>query len=64
MDYPNGYPSNLLSETPEVKILHYDEKNLTFPIKEKCAIITNSTRLIQIPNMRPDNKLLFWHYEI
>ena len=63
MDYPNGYPSNLLSETPEVKILHYDEKNLHFPIKEKCAIITNSTRVIQIPNMRSDNKLLFWHYE-
>ncbi len=63
MDYPDGYPSNLLSETTEVKILHYDEKNLNFPIKEKCAIITNSTRVIQIPKMRSDNKLLFWHYE-
>ncbi|MBO5386265.1 glycosyltransferase [bacterium] len=63
MDYPNGYPCNLLSDSPDIKIVYYDEKNPTFPIKEKCVIITNSTRVIQIPNMRKDNKLLFWHYE-
>ncbi len=63
MDYPEGYPSSILADTPEVEILEYNENNIKFPIKDKCIIVTNSTRAIQINKMNPDNKILFWHYE-
>ena len=62
MDYPDGYPSQLLRRT-NVTILTYRLEDNSFPVQEKCVIITNSTRAIQLTNMRPDNKLLFWHYE-
>lgn len=63
MDYKDGYLEYLIKQEPRIKFLHYSEDMTTFPLKEKCIIITNSTRVIQIPNMRSDNKLLFWHWE-
>lgn len=61
-DYKNGYPSSLL-ENSGVKIVEYVDKEIEFPIKEKCIVITNSTRAILLKKMRPDNKIFFWHYE-
>lgn len=62
MDFKDGYPSRLLENT-EVKILEYNEEEVEFPLHDKCIVVTNSTRAIQLTKMRPDNKLLFWHYE-
>lgn len=61
-DYKNGYPSSLL-ENSGVKIVEYLDKEIEFPIREKCIVITNSTRAILLKKMRPDNKIFFWHYE-
>ena len=63
MDYKGGYPSKLLANNPDIKILTFDDNTSAFPLKEKCIIVTNSTRVIQIKNMNPENKILFWHYE-
>lgn len=62
MDFLNGYPSQLLKDTG-VTILEYRDEDDTFPVDEKCIVVTNSTRAIILKKMRPDNKLLFWHYE-
>lgn len=62
MDFLNGYPSQLLKDTG-VTILEYRDEDDTFPVDEKCIVMTNSTRAIMLKKMRPDNKLLFWHYE-
>lgn len=63
MDYKDGYLEYLLKQEPRIKFLHYSEDMTTFPVKEKCIIITNSTRVVQMPQMNPENKLLFWHWE-
>lgn len=62
-DFEDGYATNLLQDTPEVKILTYNEKDILFPIQEKSIIFTNSTRAILLKQMHPENKLMFWHYE-
>ena len=62
-DFENGYATNLLQDTPEVKILTYNEKDILFPIQKKSIIFTNSTRAILLKQMHPENKLIFWHYE-
>lgn len=63
MDYKDGYLAYLLKQEPRINFLYYSEEMTTFPVKEKCIIIVNSTRVIQIPYMNKDNKLLFWHWE-
>lgn len=62
MDYKDGYPTQVL-EGSGVEILEYKDEEIYFQLKEKCAIVTNSTRVIQLKKMNPENKLLFWHYE-
>lgn len=62
MDYPDGYAASKLP-ADGIRILAYDENDTVFPLKEKCVILVNSTRVIQLTDMRPDNKLLVWHYE-
>lgn len=62
MDYKGGYPSGLLEDT-DVTVLEYRDEDEEFVLKEKCVIVTNSTRAIQMKKMRADNKMLFWHYE-
>ncbi|HEB7542453.1 TPA: hypothetical protein RZH72_001707, partial [Campylobacter coli] len=63
MDYHEGYLSFLLKSNFQVKILKFDEKNPYFPLKEKSIIITNTTRIIQLKQMHPENKIFLWHYE-
>ena len=63
MDYKDGYPTSILKDNNNITIFNYNENNPNFPLKEKCIIVTNSTRAIQFPEMNSDNKLLFWHYE-
>lgn len=63
MDYKGAYASALLNNILNIKYLTYDDNTPVFPLKEKCIIVTNSTRVIQIKNMNPENKILFWHYE-
>nr|WP_297939105.1 CDP-glycerol glycerophosphotransferase family protein [uncultured Lachnoclostridium sp.] len=62
VDYYHGFPSYLLQNT-NVKILNYSRKLTEFPLKVKCAILVNITRVIRLPNMRSDNLILFWNYE-
>lgn len=62
-DYPDGYGSILIKNIPQIKFIPYAEEIPKLPIKEKCIIVTNSTRAIQIKNMNPENKILFWHWE-
>lgn len=62
MDYFGGYPSQLLQDS-EVTVLEYREEDAQFPLEEKCVIVVNSTRSIQLKKMNPENKLLVWHYE-
>lgn len=62
MDYENGYPSQMLKDS-DVEILIYRDEDVDFSVKEKCVVVTNSTRVIQLKRMNADNKLLFWHYE-
>jgi len=62
MDYLEGYPSSLLKDT-NVTMLEYKEEDLDFCLQEPCVIVTNSTRVIQMQRMNPQNKFLFWHYE-
>lgn len=62
MDYENGYPSQLLKDS-DVEILTYRDEDVDFSLKEKCVVVTNSTRVIQLKRMNSENKLLFWHYE-
>ncbi|ARR01151.1 glycosyltransferase [Campylobacter porcelli] len=63
MDYLDSYARHLLKNNKKVKFLTYDEKNPNFPLKDKTIILVNSTRIVQLTNMNPDNKVLFWHYE-
>ena len=62
MDYKDGYARAILNET-NVKFLDYIEEEVKFSIKEPCIIFVNSTRVIQLKNMNPKNKVLFWHWE-
>ena len=62
-DYKDGYGKFFLKTNPKVKILEYKEKDINFPLQEKCILITNSTRAVLVKNMHPESKLLFWHYE-
>ena len=62
VDYYHGFPSYLLQNT-DVKIINYTRKLTVFPLKEKCAILVNITRVIRLPKMRSDNLILFWNYE-
>ncbi|MFG5139584.1 hypothetical protein O8I32_04630 [Campylobacter lari] len=63
MDYHEGYLSFLLRHNSHVEVLKFDEKYPYFPLKEKSIIITNSTRIIQLKQMHPENKIFLWHYE-
>ena len=62
LDYSEGTSHKQLEGT-NVTILDYNMEDTDFPVKEKCIVVTNTTRAIQLKKMRPDNKLLFWHYE-
>ena len=63
-DYKDGFiETTFWNNESNVKILHYEEDEINFPIKEKCIIFTNSTRAILLQKMNLQNKLVFWHYE-
>lgn len=62
VDYEDGYLSDMLRSL-DVKVVPYCDENWAFDVEEKTVVITNSTRPIILKRMRPDNKLLFWHYE-
>lgn len=62
LDFPNGYPTQMLMGS-DVQIIDYYEGETEFAIKEPCVVFTNSTRVVQLQHMNPKNKLLFWHYE-
>lgn len=62
VDYLGGYPTQLLKGS-NVKFITYSINLINLPIQEKCLLITNTTRVIHIPKMHPESKLLFWHYE-
>ncbi len=61
MDYKDGYEQTI--EHKNFIRLNYTDKDINFPVKEKCLILVNSTRVIQLKNMNPENKVLFWHWE-
>ncbi|MDK2048824.1 glycosyltransferase [Campylobacter coli] len=63
MDYHGGYLSFLLRHESRVNVLKFDEKNPYFLLKEKSIIVTNTTRIIQLKQMHPENKIFLWHYE-
>lgn len=62
VDFLGGYPSQLLKHT-NVKIITYSENMFYLPVNEKSLLITNSTRVSQLPKMNNENRILFWHYE-
>lgn len=62
LNYEGGYPNEKFVGT-NIKPLVYHDDDIDFPLKEKCIIITNSTRAILLTRMNPENRLLFWHYE-
>ncbi|ECK7753626.1 TPA: hypothetical protein ACJEZV_000078 [Campylobacter jejuni] len=63
MDYIEGYARFLLADCNEVKFLTYKEADITFPLKDKTVIVTNTTRIIQLKQMHPENKIFLCHYE-
>lgn len=62
VDFKEGYATKILRNT-NVKFIEYIENEKYFPIKDKCLIIVNSTRVIQLKRMNKDSKILFWHWE-
>lgn len=62
-DYNQGYGEFLLKDCPKVKKLIYKDDDIIFPLKEKCILVTDSTRVVLIKNMHPESKFLFWHYQ-
>lgn len=63
VDFSDGYSHEVLKHNNKITFLDYNEKMTVFPVKEPMIIFTNTTRAVQIMNMNPRNKLLFWHYE-
>lgn len=63
MDFSDGHAHDLFADDSRVNFLDYDPKTPNFPISEPVIIFTNSTKAIQIKNMNPRSKLLFWHFE-
>lgn len=62
VDYEDGYLSDMLRGL-DIRVIPYCDEQRAFDMDEKAVVITNSTRPILLKKMRPDNKLLFWHYE-
>jgi len=62
-DFENGYADSLLSDVPEVNMRYYNSKEISFPVQEKCVVLTNSTRAILLQDMHKESKIVFWHYE-
>ena len=62
VNYEDSYLSEMLCSAG-VRVIPYLERDDTFALREKCVIVTNSTRPILLQKMRPDNRLLFWHWE-
>lgn len=62
-DFKGGVISSLIDLKYKVHFLEYNEKAIDFPLKEKCIIFTNSTRVILLQKMNPQNRIVLWHYE-
>ncbi len=62
VDYEGGYLQEMLHDAG-ISLIPYRDEDYAFSLQEKCVIITNSTRPILLQQMRPDNKLLFWHWD-
>ena len=64
VDYHDGYAHDILAqENSRVKFIDFDPNQSVLPIEESVIVITNSTRVVQIKQLPPKSKLLFWHYE-
>ena len=63
MDYTDGYAHDLFTDDEPINFLAYNPTVDWFPVCEPMVVVTNTTRVIQIKNMHPDSKLLFWHFE-
>lgn len=62
-DYKDGYGEYLLKNCSKVKILEFKDNEIYFPLREKCILLTNSTRVTLIKKMHLESKIVFWHYE-
>lgn len=63
VDCPDGYAHSLLENNTQINIINYDPEEKEFPIKEPLLVFTNTTRIIQIKNLNPRSKFVFWHWE-
>lgn len=61
-DYKSGYLS-FYAKNSNIKCIEYTEKGEEFVLRNKCIILTTVTRVVMLPKMNPQNKIIFWNYE-
>ena len=63
LDCPDGYAHSLLEKHERLHMIDYNINDKDFPTKEPLLVFTNTTRAIQIKNMNPKSRFVFWHWE-
>lgn len=61
VDVTDGYARKILMNNEKIYFIDYEQDSWYFPINEPVIIFTNPTRIIQLKNMNPKNKVLILH---